>query len=52
MRIRKVLENMPNTAKVPIDKLRSVDPHLRSFIDIDTLDSLEDAKTIIKRENM
>jgi molybdopterin-guanine dinucleotide biosynthesis protein A len=52
LRIRKVLETMSNTAKVPIDRLRSVDPHLRSFIDIDTLDSLEDAKTIIKRENM
>jgi molybdopterin-guanine dinucleotide biosynthesis protein A len=52
LRIRKVLETMPNTVTIPIDKLRSVDPHLRSFVDIDTLDSLEDAKTIIKRENV
>ena len=51
LRIRKVLETMPDTVKVPIDKLRSVDPELRSFIDIDTIDSLEDAKSIIKRVN-
>jgi molybdopterin-guanine dinucleotide biosynthesis protein A len=49
MRIRKVLETMPDTAILPIEKLRNIDPELRSFIDLDTMDKIEDAKNTIQK---
>jgi molybdopterin-guanine dinucleotide biosynthesis protein A len=52
LRIRKVLETMSNTVKVPIEKLRKFDPGLRSFVDLDTLDSIENAKTVNNRKNI
>lgn len=48
MRIRKVLETMDNTVKLPVEKLRKYDPELASFNDFDTLESLEVARRMVK----
>ena len=45
MRIRKVLEGMSDTVILSIEKLRDIDPELVSFLDLDTLESIEAAKT-------
>jgi molybdopterin-guanine dinucleotide biosynthesis protein A len=47
MRIRKVLETMTDVVKLPVEKLRKIDPELVSFNDLDTLDSLEAARRLI-----
>ena len=49
MRIRKILVNMQNTVKYPIENLRHIDPDLRSFIDLDTLDSVEEAQRMLRK---
>ena len=49
MRIRKVLETISDTVILEVEKLRLLDPDLVSFIDLDTMDSIEDArKNLIK----
>jgi molybdopterin-guanine dinucleotide biosynthesis protein A len=48
MRIRKVLENMQDTVKFPLEDLRSIDPDLRSFIDLDTVDSVKEAQRMLR----
>ena len=48
MRIRKVLENMSDTASISVEKLRLIDPDLVSFVDLDTLESIENAVSLIK----
>ena len=47
MRIRKVLENMSDTVTIPVEKLRLIDPELVSFLDFDTLESIETAKRLL-----
>ncbi len=46
MRIRKVLENMQDTVSLPVEELRSIDPELASFIDLDTVDSIKEAQKL------
>lgn len=51
LRIRKVLENMNDKVSLPIEKLREIDPDLVSFIDLDTMESVEAAKQLIKTQH-
>lgn len=46
-RIRKVLETMNNRVLLPIEKLRAIDPELVSFIDLDTVESIDEARRVI-----
>ena len=48
MRIRKVLENMSDTVSISVEKLRLIDPELVSFVDLDTIESIENAGSLIK----
>lgn len=50
MRIRKVLENMSDTAILSVEKLRLIDPELVSFLDLDTLESIEAAKGLLLKK--
>jgi molybdopterin-guanine dinucleotide biosynthesis protein A len=50
MRIRKVLETMHNTVQMETEEMRCLDPNLLSFIDLDTVASINDAKKIIQKE--
>jgi molybdopterin-guanine dinucleotide biosynthesis protein A len=47
LRIRKVLETMNDTVRLPIEKLREIDPDLVSFVDLDTMESVEAAKRLV-----
>ena len=51
LRIRKVLETMNDKVSVPTEKLREIDPDLVSFIDLDTMESVEAAKHLIKTQH-
>jgi molybdopterin-guanine dinucleotide biosynthesis protein A len=48
MRIRKVLETMVDTMILPVEKLRGIDPDLVSFVDLDTLESIEEARKSLR----
>jgi molybdopterin-guanine dinucleotide biosynthesis protein A len=48
LRLRKVLENLPDVAHIQVERLRVIDPKLRSFFDLDTLDRYYEAIRIIK----
>jgi molybdopterin-guanine dinucleotide biosynthesis protein A len=47
MRIRKVLETMTDTVTLSVEKLRVIDPDLVSFDDLDTFDSIEEARRLL-----
>lgn len=48
MRIRKVLETLHDVAHVPVERLRVIDPELRSFFDLDTPERVSEALKIIR----
>lgn len=48
MRIRKILENMSDIVSLQVEKLRVFDPDLVSFVDLDTMDSINDARRFLK----
>jgi molybdopterin-guanine dinucleotide biosynthesis protein A len=50
MRIRKVLETMPNTIRMEIEKMRILDPDLLSFMDLDTVASIDEAKKLLQKQ--
>jgi molybdopterin-guanine dinucleotide biosynthesis protein A len=50
LRIRKVLQRLPNVGLIPIDDLKTIDPELRSLFDADTEKSLLEAEIILKKE--
>ena len=47
LRIRKVLENMTDVVRLPVEKLREIDSELMSFIDLDTINSVKNAESLI-----
>lgn len=51
MRIRKVLESMTDTVILPVEKLREIDPDLVTFVDLDTLESIEEARKSLKTDS-
>lgn len=48
LRIRKVLETLPDVARVPIERLKVLDPELRSFFDLDTRERYNEALKILR----
>lgn len=50
MRIRKVLETMPKTVQMEIEKMRILDPNLLSFMDLDTVASIDEAKKFLQKQ--
>ncbi len=48
LRLRKVLETLPDVARIQVERLRVIDPELRSFFDLDTRDRYDEALRIIK----
>jgi molybdopterin-guanine dinucleotide biosynthesis protein A len=48
LRIRKVLDTMSDVVSLPVEKLHAIDPELVSLIDLDTIESVEAAKRLIK----
>ena len=42
---------MNDKVSLPIEKLREIDPDLVSFIDLDTMESVEAAKQLIKTQH-
>jgi len=48
LRLRKVLETLPDVARIQVERLRVLDPELRSFFDLDTRDRYDEALRIIK----
>lgn len=48
LRLRKVLETLPDVARIQVERLKVIDPELRSFFDLDTRDRYDEALRIIK----
>ncbi len=48
LRLRKVLETLPDVARIQVERLKVIDPELRSFFDLDTRDRYDEAMRIIK----
>ena len=48
LRLRKVLETLPDVARIQVERLKVIDPKLRSFFDLDTKDRYNEALRIIK----
>lgn len=48
LRIRKVLETLEDVARVPVERLKVIDPELRSFFDLDTPERVSEALRIIR----
>ena len=48
LRLRKVLETLPDVARIQVERLRVIDPELRSFFDLDTRARYDEAMRIIK----
>ena len=48
LRLRKVLETLPDVARIQMERLRVIDPELRSFFDLDTRARFDEALRIIK----
>ena len=48
LRLRKVLETLPNVARIQVERLKVIDPELRSFFDLDTKDLYDEALKIIR----
>ena len=48
LRLRKVLETLPDVARIQVERLKVIDPKLRSFFDLDTKDRYDEALRIIK----
>jgi len=48
LRLRKVLETLPDVARIQVERLKVIDPELRSFFDLDTKDMYDEALRIIK----
>lgn len=50
LRIRRVLQRLPDVRMIPIGDLKAIDPELRSLFDADTEKALLEAKKILKKE--
>ena len=50
LRIRRILQNLPDVKMIPMDELRAVDPDLRNLFDADTEEALSEAEKILKKE--
>ena len=48
LRLRKVLETLHDVARVPVERLRVLDPDLRSFFDLDTPERVDEALKILR----
>jgi molybdopterin-guanine dinucleotide biosynthesis protein A len=48
LRIRKVLEGLHDVARVPVERLREIDPELHSFFDLDTPERVDEALKILQ----
>jgi molybdopterin-guanine dinucleotide biosynthesis protein A len=50
LRIRRVLQRLPDVTMIPIGDLKTIDPELRSLFDADTEKALQEAEKILKKE--
>jgi molybdopterin-guanine dinucleotide biosynthesis protein A len=50
LRVRRILQNLPDVKMIPMDELREVDPKLRNLFDADTEEALLEAERILKKE--
>ncbi len=48
LRLRKVLETLPDVARIQMESLKVIDPELRSFFDLDTMERYNEAVKIIE----
>ena len=48
-RLRLILDTLPDVVRVPVDKMKSIDPELRSLMDVDTSEELESIRLLIEK---
>ncbi len=48
LRIRRILQNLPNVKMIPMERLKDVDPDLLTLFDADTEHALSEAEKMLK----
>ena len=49
LRVRRILQNLPDVKMIPMDDLKAMDADLHSLFDADTEDALREAERILKK---
>jgi molybdopterin-guanine dinucleotide biosynthesis protein A len=49
LRVRRILQNLPDVKMIPMEDLKAIDSDLRSLFDADTEDALREAERILKK---
>ena len=49
LRVRRILQNLPNVKMIPIENLKAIDADLHSLFDVDTEEALREAESILKK---
>jgi len=49
LRVRRILQNLPDVKMIPMDNLKAMDADLHSLFDADTEDALREAERILKK---
>ena len=52
LRVRRILQNLPDVIMIPMEELRSIDPDLHSLFDADTEDALREAEMILEKRGL
>jgi molybdopterin-guanine dinucleotide biosynthesis protein A len=52
LRVRRILQNLPNVKMIPIDDLKAIDAELHSLFDADTEDALREAEKILEKRGI
>jgi molybdopterin-guanine dinucleotide biosynthesis protein A len=49
LRVRRILQNLPDVRMIPMEELRAIDSELRSLFDADTEEALRKAEDVLKK---
>jgi molybdopterin-guanine dinucleotide biosynthesis protein A len=49
LRLRMILNRLPNIKRIPMDQLKERDPNLHTLFDVDTVDAITEAEKILKK---
>ena len=52
LRVRRILQNLPDVKMIPMDDLKAMDAYLHSLFDADTEDALREAEKILEKRGI
>lgn len=50
LRVRRILQNLPNVKMIPMENLKAIDADLHSLFDVDTEEALREAESILQKK--